>query len=242
MIKYLYSIIIIIILLLFLYINHIQNNQGLKTKIINFFENLGYTYQSPVPVRSKSYGPKNDYYIYSTEIVQKNNSVMIQPIIRKEDQNSNNPFRLSKFTMISIKSCRDMANTIDICLKFIKDFCKFDIRKIGCVSISGDNLYDFDGIEMYIEQLTKEGISKNNIYIRNADEAVNEGAGDGYWTDPDFSEYNEWSIAFYYQLKNGAKISNYKNYNEWLELSEITDSIIGFGLERIKHIMNITNH
>jgi len=78
---------IIIILLVFLYLHNTQSsNNNLKKRIINFFEEMGYKYQPPEPIRSKSYGPNNDYYIYSTAQVQKENTVMIQPIFRKEDR------------------------------------------------------------------------------------------------------------------------------------------------------------
>lgn len=230
---------IITILLVFLYLHNTQssNNNNLKKRIINFFEEMGYKYQPPAPIRSKSYGPNNDYYIYSTAQVQKENTVMIQPIFRKEDQGSANPFQLSKFTMISTRSGRNMGEKVDISIKFMKDFCGIDMGKIGCVSISGNNRFGFEGIENYIGQLENGGINKKNIYVRNADEAVKEGAGDGFWKDPDFSENNGWSISFYYQLENGANIADYKNYNKWLEVGEILEHEIGFGLERIKYVM-----
>ena len=230
---------IITILLVFLYLHNTQssNNNNLKKRIINFFEEMGYKYQPPAPIRSKSYGPNNDYYIYSTAQVIKENAVMVQPIVRKEDQGSSNPFRLSNFNMISVKNEVNLSKMVDTSIKFMRDFCGIDMGKIGCVSISGNNRFGFEGIENYIRQLENGGINKKNIYIRDADEAVNEGAGDGYWKDPDFSEYNSWSISFYYQLENGANIAEYKNYNKWLEIGEIGDNDFGFGFERIKYVM-----
>lgn len=215
-----------------------------KKSIIDFFTryNKNLSYQKPVPIRSKSYGKKNNYYLYSPVLVQKKNSIMIQPVRRIEDKNSRNPYRLEKFSMISVSlDKKDMGKTLNMFGNFFKNYCKLDMRKLGCVSINGSNDLDIEGIEKYYDLLEKWGIDKKNIYIRNAMEAVKDGEGDGYWIypDPDFDHLKGWTISFHYQLATKSDISSYKNNKNWIEIAEISEIIGAVGYERIKLIMGL---
>uniref|UniRef100_A0A6C0ITM8 Uncharacterized protein n=1 Tax=viral metagenome TaxID=1070528 RepID=A0A6C0ITM8_9ZZZZ len=220
------------------------HDKNFKNRIILYFNKLRFKYQPPGVLRSFNYEKTNDYYLYSSVIIQKKKTLMIQPIKRVADNNSSNPFTLNKFSMISVrKNNKNMDSTINLIIPFLKNFCKIDISKIGCVSLSSNNTYGFEGIENYIPLLKSWGINENNILIRNADEAVREASGDGYWKDPDpnFSNYQGWTISLHYQRENNANIENYTDYNSWIEIGELAEEGGVMGYERIKYAIQNEN-
>ena len=220
------------------------NDRNFKKRIILYFNRLKFRYQPPAVLRSFNYEKTNDYYLYSSVIVQKKKTVMIQPIIRIADNNSSNPFTLNKFSMISVrKNNRNMGLTINLILPFLKNFCKIDMNKIGCVSLSSNNTYGFEGIEKYISLLKSWGINENNILIRNAEEAVTQATGDGYWKDPDpdFSIYQGWTISLHYKCNSNANIADYTDYNSWIEIGELAEEGGVMGYERIKYVIQNQN-
>ncbi len=213
-----------------------------KKNIINYFLNTNseLKYRKTVPIKSKLYGKNNNYYLYSTVLVQDKNEIMIQPIKRIEDKHSTNPLTLEKFNMVSVSiNKRDMKKTLDLFLNFLKNYCKLDMKKIGCVSAKKSSMYNIEGIEKYIGLLEKYGIEKKNILARNPREAFIEGKGDGYWIYPGFEKFQGWTISFYFKLGVNSNISTYHNYNTWIEIAEIGDIIGAIGYERLNYVINI---
>ena len=221
-----------------------MNDIIFKKNIFGYFNRLKFKYQQPVKIRSFKYEKTNDYYLYSTVIVQNKRTIMIQPIIRISDYNSSNPFNLNKFSMVSVRlNIKNMKKIINITMRFLQNICKIDITKLGCVSISENNSYGYQGIESFIPQLKSWGISENNILIRDADEAVAQGSGDGFWRDPDpdFSNYQYWTITLYYQLANNSNISDYTDYTKWVEIGEMLEQSSVMGYERLKYVIQNKN-
>lgn len=211
-----------------------------RKNIYLYFNRLKFSYQSPKKIRSFKYQKINDYYLYSTTIIQNKRTIIIQPIIRISDYNSSNPFNLNKFSIVSVKlNVKNMKKTINIIMRFLKNICK-----IGCVSLSENNNYGFQGIEKFIPQLVNWGVSQNNILIRDAEQAVLEASGDGFWKDPDpkFSNYQYWTITLFYQLSDNSNISDYKDYNKWVELGEMAEEGCAMGYERLKYIIQNKNN
>lgn len=81
LIKYSITVInlLLIFLLIFIYYKKNTKNNLSEKSIIDFFMKLNnkLKYQKTVPIKSKSYGKKNNYYLYSPVLVQKKNSIMI---------------------------------------------------------------------------------------------------------------------------------------------------------------------
>jgi len=132
-----------------------------------------------------------------------------------------------------------MNETLDIFCNFFKNYCKLDMKKLGCVSISCSKKFDIDGIKKYYNLLEKWGIDKKNIYIRDTQKAIKQGKGDGYWIYPGFNNLRGWTISFHYQLKPNSNISTYQNYNNWIEIAEIGENLGAVGLERINFVIKL---
>jgi hypothetical protein len=225
-----------------LFSNVNQEREEVQQKSLDFFENLGYKPITPFPLYSvEKYGPENDHFRYSAlnhDLPRE--VVVIQPCARMEDFDSPSPFVLPLYHQLSINTDKEGKKIIDDALSYLLDFCKADPKKIGIVSIQSDSTNNIEGLEAYISYFLNHGIKKEHILLRNPQEAMQEGTGDGYWKHPEHENLQGASFAIYYPLNDTPTgIENYPSREQWIEIAEgsygSTFPSLAFGMERIEY-------
>ena len=108
------------------------------------------------------------------------------------------------------------------------------------MSIHSDPNNTTEGLEAYIPYFLSHGIEKEHILLRNPQEAMQEGTGDGYWKHPEHENLHGASFAIYYPLNNTpTSIENYLTREQWIEIAEgvygSTFPTLAFGMERIEY-------
>ena len=227
---------------LFSNVNQEREREEVQQKTLHFFENLGYKPISPFPLYSKKkYGAETDYFRYCAEGNDLPiGTVLIQPCARMEDFDSTNPFVLPIHYQLSFNTEGGSKKIIDDALSYLFEFCKADPKKIGIVSIQSDPNNTILGLEAYIPYFLSYGVEKEHILLRNPQEAVQEGAGDGYWKHPEYTHLKGETFAIYYsQNDTSPSIENYLSRKDWMEIAEggyrYKNLEVSFGMERIEH-------
>ena len=155
----------------------------------------------------------------------------------RKNEDLNKKYNLRSFNMLTIFASK--RHNINICLTFLKYFCKAEMSRVGIVSITKDNNLCIRGLEPYVDIFYKYGIQKHNILIRkDVEKAVKAGDGDGYWVNKDKPKYQGHSFSVHVPLKDCADIKNYTSRKEWLEVAEVgiggKFDDLGFGMERVE--------
>ena len=157
-----------------------------------------------------------------------------------EDFDSTTPFVLPIHHQLSFSTEGGSKKIIDDALSYLFEFCKADPKRIGIVSIHSDQNNTTEGLEAYTPYFLSYGIEKEHILLRNPQEAMREGTGDGYWKHPEYTQLQGKTFAIYYSLNDTpTSIENYLSREEWMEIAEggygYENLELSFGMERIEY-------